>query len=319
MIAIIGGSGFVGSRIISSLNTESVYNLDKNPSSDYENISSIVNIEYKDQIIFHPKTKIVILLAAEHKDNVTPASKYYDVNVKGTRNVLNQMDEVGIKHIIFTSSVAVYGLNKTNPNENSTLDPFNHYGKSKWGAEQEILNWYRKDQERKGVTILRPTVIFGENNRGNVYNLFKQIHSGKFIMIGKGRNKKSMAYVGNVTAFIKHRINKRELGYNVYNYADKPDLNMNTLISHILGKLNNRKKLFRIPFWAGMAAGYSFDLLSIILQKKLKISSVRIKKFCATTQFDATKAHSEFKAPYMFDESLNITLKHEFCNENQKN
>jgi UDP-glucose 4-epimerase len=55
----------------------------------------------------------------------------------------------GIKNLVFTSSVAVYGLNKINPNEESSLDPFNHYGKSKWEAEQVIKEWYEKDPQGK--------------------------------------------------------------------------------------------------------------------------------------------------------------------------
>ena len=54
------------------------------------------------------------------------------------------------------------------------------------------------------LIIVRPTVIFGEGNRGNVFNLFNQIASGKFVMVGKGENKKSMAYIGNVVAFWRH-------------------------------------------------------------------------------------------------------------------
>ncbi len=75
------------------------------------------------------------------------------------------MDRVGCKHLIFTSSVAVYGLNKVNPDENHPVDPFNHYGKSKWEAEKVIKAWYDKEPESKSVTIIRPTVIFGEKNR----------------------------------------------------------------------------------------------------------------------------------------------------------
>ena len=56
-------------------------------------------------------------------------------------------------------------------------------------AELAIKEWYVNNPEGKSVTIIRPTVIFGERNRGNVYNLLKQICSGKFIMIGKGQNK----------------------------------------------------------------------------------------------------------------------------------
>ena len=75
------------------------------------------------------ETDSVILLAAEHRDDVSPLSKYYDTNVQGTQNVLDEMDRVGCKHLIFTSSVAVYGLNKVNPDEKYPVDPFNHYGK----------------------------------------------------------------------------------------------------------------------------------------------------------------------------------------------
>ena len=206
MISIIGGSGFVGTKLISSLDQSNCLNYDKNKSAYFPDSTSICDIRDKKSMEISTKTSIVVLLAAEHRDDITAASLYYDVNVKGTKNVLLKMDELGLKSLIFTNSVAIYGLNKVNPEENHDKDPLNHYGKSKWEAEKVIKEWYEKDPKGKSVTIIRPTVIFGERNRGNVYNLSKQISSGKFLMIGKGQNKKSMAYVGNVLAFIKDRI-----------------------------------------------------------------------------------------------------------------
>ena len=73
----------------------------------------------------------------------------------------------------------------------------------------------------------------------------------------------------------------------------------------------------KIPYWLGMLGGYGFDLLSFITRKKLPISSVRVKKFCATTQFNSTKAHSNFKAPYSLKEGLDLTLEHEFLNSKE--
>lgn len=224
------------------------------------------------------------------------------------------MDSAGIKNIIFTSSVAVYGLNKNNPSESHIKDPFNHYGKSKWKAEQIIREWYDKDSTGKSVTIIRPTVIFGERNRGNVYNLFKQICSGKFLMVGKGENKKSMAYVGNVVAFIKNRIEKKELGYHIFNYADKPDYNMNEIVSIIEEKMELNIPKYKIPYSLGMIGGYFFDFISKLTTKKMSISSVRVKKFCAVTQFDASKAHNSFDAPFDLKKGLEATLEHEFIN-----
>jgi nucleoside-diphosphate-sugar epimerase len=316
-IQVVGGSGFVGSFLLESLKDFNVNNLDKNQSPFFNKITTIGDVRNTEDLKFCNKTSSIVLLAAEHRDDVSPTSLYYDVNVQGTKNVLNAMDKFGIKHLIFTSSVAIYGLNKVNPNENHPQSPFNHYGKSKWKAELAIKKWYDRDPYNKSVTILRPTVIFGERNRGNVYNLLKQISSGRFMMIGKGTNKKSMAYVRNIVALIKYRLEKKELGYHVFNYADKPDFSMNELTSLIEKKMNINLSKQRIPYWLGMFGGYGFDLLSLILSKKTTVSSVRVKKFCATTQFDADKVHSSFKSPYTLKEGLDKTLEHEFINPKQ--
>jgi len=312
---IIGGSGFVGTRLISNLGENNCLILDKNDSYFFPKITSIGNILKLDEINIPIECSSVVLLAAEHRDDVLPLSLYYDVNVQGTKNVLKAMDNAGIKNIIFTSSVAIYGLNKTNPDESHPEDPFNHYGKSKWQAEQVIKEWYHNDPHGKSISVIRPTVIFGERNRGNVYNLLKQISSGKFLMIGKGENKKSMAYVGNIVAFIKNRIELTEPGLNIFNYADKPDFSMTELVKIIEGKMNISVPKIKIPYWLGMFGGYSIDLISYITSIKFSVSAVRVKKFCATTQFDANKVQKDFKSPYTLEEGLNRTLEHEFVDK----
>lgn len=314
MISIIGGSGFVGSRLIELIGESKCVNLDIKPSPFFNNITKIADIRVKNDLNYIKNSESVILLAAEHKDNISPISKYYDVNVTGTQNVLDAMDKFGIKKIIFTSSVAVYGLNKNNPDENFIKDPFNHYGKSKWEAEKKIMKWYKNNPNGKEVVIIRPTVIFGERNRGNVYNLLKQIALGKFLMIGKGNNKKSMAYVGNVVEFIKQMLYKSSSGYEVYNYTDTPDITMNDLVNKIETKMAIKVPKIKIPYWIGVLGGYVFDFFSIILRKNLSISSVRVKKFCATTQFDSSKVKSFFNPPFTLDESIDRTLENEFIN-----
>ena len=133
-------------------------------------------------------------------------------------------------------------------------------------------------------------------------------------MIGKGQNKKSMAYVGNVVAFIKDRLQKKQLGFHVFNYVDKPDFSMNELVSLIENKMKLKISKIKIPYFSGMIGGYFFDLFSFITNKKISISSVRVKKFCATTQFDAKKAHKSFDPPYSLKEGLDRTLEYEFIN-----
>ncbi len=317
-ITIIGGSGFVGTRLIDVLKQSNfqLQNTDKKQSIFHPEITTIANILEKDKLtLLLQGTDIVILLAAEHRDDVTPISLYYDVNVKGMKNTLEAMEVNGIKRIVFTSSVAVYGLNKKNPDENYEKTPFNHYGKSKWEAEKSLQQWYKTHSDWN-INILRPTVIFGERNRGNVFNLLKQISSGNFLMVGSGKNIKSMSYVGNIVNFINFLIKEKKEGYNVFNYADKPDFTTNDLVVLVGKVLNKHIPAVHIPMWMGMLGGYCFDLLAIVTRKKLSISSVRIKKFCATTQFDSTKAfNSGFTPRFSLAEGLAKTIEFEFVHK----
>ena len=314
-VLLIGASGFVGTRLLDITKGEfDTSNFDKQQSIHHPEVTTIGDVRNQNELDKTlQKQDAVVLLAAEHRDDVSPTSLYYNVNVQGARNVLEAMDKNGVKNIIFTSSVAIYGLNKKNPDENHSADPFNHYGKSKWQAEEVLREWHQKDPESRSLTIIRPTVIFGERNRGNVFNLLKQIASGKFLMVGKGTNKKSMAYVGNITAFIKFQLENLQSGYHVYNYVDKPDFNMNELVSQVEKSLNKNIPSTHFPYWLGMLGGYGFDVLSKVTGKKFAVSSVRVKKFCATTQFDAKEAHSSgFEAPFTLAEGLHRTLHYEF-------
>jgi len=315
-ITLVGASGFIGTRLIDLIGKENCYNIDKEPSEKYNDITTIQDIREKHlEHVFHNDTDTVILLAAEHRDDVSPISLYYDVNVNGTLHVLDAMDKNGISNIIFISSVAVYGLNKKNPDENFPPDPFSHYGKSKWQAEKVLREWQQNDPDKKSLTIIRSTVAFGEKNQGNVHNLLHQIASGKFLMIGRGQNRKSMAYVGNVAAFIKFCFETKKPGLRVLNYTDQPDLTMSELVLQAEESLNRKLPPFRLPYWIGLLGGFGFDLLTRITKKKFPISSIRIKKFCATTQFDATLAHNlGFEAPFTLAEGLDRTLKSEFGN-----
>lgn len=315
-VTLLGGSGFVGTRLISLLQEDVNYqvkNIDLLPSYFFADLTEIGDVCMQAQLDDKLRdTDLVVLLAAVHRDDVTPFSLYYDTNVGGMENTLRAMERNDVKRIVFFSSVAVYGLNKTNPDEEHPADPFNHYGKSKWQAELVLQEWYRTHPDWN-INIVRPTVIFGERNRGNVYNLLKQISGGRFVMIGGGENKKSMAYVGNVVSFTKYLIDIQTTGYNVFNYVDKPDFTMNELVGHVEYVLDRHIPAVHIPYALGLLGGYCFDVLSFVTRKKLTISSVRVKKFCATTEFDATKAMGAgFHPPYPLKEGLAATLEFEF-------
>lgn len=119
-----------------------------------------------------------------------------------------------------------------------------------------------------------------------------------------------MAYVGNVVSFIRYILQQaNESGYYLFNYADKPDLTTSQLLEIISASCHKKTSSFKIPYVVGFLAGKAFDVLSAITGKKFSISSIRIKKFCSTTQFSSERVQStDFKPPYTLQEGLKATI-----------
>jgi nucleoside-diphosphate-sugar epimerase len=321
-IIVTGGSGFIGTNLTTDLlktgHKVSIY--DKRKSELYPDLCIVGDVRDKEKLTSTMNgIDAVFHLAAEHHDNVHPVSLYYEVNEGGAENIVDAMEKNGTKMLIFSSTAAVYGINSGEPREDSPIKTFNDYGKSKYKAEIIFQNWVKSDVTRS-LSIVRPTVIFGEKNRGNVYNLLKQLASGRFIMVGAGKNKKSMGYVLNLTNFLTTLLTAGP-GKFVYNYSDKPDLRVNELIrigQNIL--TTNPRSRFRIPYGLGLLGGYVYDILAKTTGKRFPISSIRIKKFCANTVLNTDKLkETGFVQPYTLEEGLNRMIQTEFLQGNYKN
>jgi nucleoside-diphosphate-sugar epimerase len=316
IIDIVGGSGFIGTRLVERLskrNDLKVRIIDKVQSRSFPSLTSIADVRDADtlhNVLSHEA--IIINLAAEHKDNIRPLSLYDDVNVNGAKNICAVAREKNVNTIVFTSTVAVYGFAKIGTDELGLIAPFNDYGRTKYEAEQVFKAWHAEDPIKRVLVIIRPTVVFGEKNRGNVFNLLKQIASGKFVMIGDGDNRKSMAYVENLVAFIEHAI-PFVPGVHIFNYVDKPDFSMTELVgmvNEILGRSPMKK--IRLSYNFGYAIGKCFDLISFITGKNFAISSIRVKKFCSNSIYGTAISHSGFIAPVPLVKALEQTVKYEF-------
>lgn len=315
-VAIIGASGFVGSRLHKRFLRHNIpcTLFDKNINSSKE--VSFLDVTEPDSIKDLAGCNCIINLAAEHRDDVYPTSRYDDTNVQGAVYICEAARENRVNKIIFTSSVAIYGFAPADTDESGKPDYFNDYGRTKYLAEQVYKEWQAEDPENRTLVIIRPTVIFGEGNRGNVYNLLNQIASGRFVMFGNGRNRKSMAYVENVAAFLDYSLAFKP-GLHTYNYIDKPDFDMNTLVSQVrktLFKKNNTG--LRLPAFLGMAIGYFADFVARFSGKTIPVSSIRVKKFMRTTQFASSVSETGFVPPVSLEEGLARTLRYEFLEDN---
>ena len=319
-VIIIGGSGFIGTRLCMRFAKSSKVNfqiIDKVKSKYFPNNDTIADIRFPINPDLIPFPSILINLAAEHRDDITPKSLYYDVNVNGAINVCNLARIKNITKIIFSSTVAVYGFARVGTDESGFLDPFNDYGRTKLLAEQVYKEWQSEDPQRRMLAIIRPTVVFGERNRGNVYRLLRQIASGKFLMVGDGSNRKSMAYVENVAAFLEFSLDFKP-GFHVFNYIDKPDFSMNALVAHV-NRLLGRPYVvkFRLPFSLGFLIGCCFDLISRVAGKKFPISAIRVKKFCANSVYESAIESTSFIPPVPLMQAIESTVRFEFIEDNK--
>lgn len=320
-INVIGGSGFIGTRLVRRLRSKeqlSVQITDKAPSKAHPDLVTLGDVRSVEQLRASIANQSVIVnLAAEHRDDVRPLSLYDEVNVGGAKNISTVARERSVKTIIFTSTVAVYGFAPIGTDESGNIAPFNDYGRTKYEAEQVFKAWQAEAPTERTLVIIRPTVVFGEQNRGNVYNLLRQIASGKFVMVGHGENRKSMAYVENVAAFIEYAMGFKP-GVHIYNFIDKPDFTMNSLVAnvnHILGRPD--KIGFRLPFTVGYAIGKGFDLVAALTGKRFAISSIRVKKFCANSVYDTAIDQTGFVPPVPLEQALAQTVRYEFVESHE--
>ena len=312
-ITVIGGSGFVGTNLCRrlSLKQQDFEIIDLKMSNQFPEKCKIADVRDVESLRAAVTGDVVVNLAAVHRDDLRDRSEYQRTNVDGAENVAQVCSEKGIKKIVFTSTVAVYGFAEPGTDESGEINPFNEYGRTKFEAEEKLRSW--QEAGDNSLLIVRPTVIFGEGNRGNVYNLLNQIASGKFLMVGRGENKKSMAYIGNIVAFLDTCISS-ESKYGVFNYVDTPDLTMNELVAQVRATLRGKNGVgIRLPYWLGIILGYTADFLAKLSGKNLPVSSIRVKKFISSTEFKSAKANLDnFKAPFLLSEGLDRTLKGEF-------
>lgn len=312
-ITVIGGSGFVGTNLCRqlSLKQQDFEIIDLKMSNQFPGKCKIADVRDVETLRKAITGDVVVNLAAVHRDDVRDKSEYQRTNVDGAENVALVCEEKGIDKIVFTSTVAVYGFAETGTDEKGAINPFNEYGRTKFQAEEKLRAWQARGDN--SLIIVRPTVIFGEGNRGNVFNLLNQIASGKFLMVGKGENKKSMAYISNIVAFLETCI-ATEQKYGVYNYVDTPDLTMNELVSQVRANLKDKSGVGpRLPYWLGLILGYAADLVAKLSGKNLPVSSIRVKKFASSTAFKSNKESlGDFIAPFELSHGVARTLQSEF-------
>ena len=229
-IFITGSSGFVGQNILKYFNsTYEFYRFSKNDE-----------ININQDVVLHFAGK------AHDLKNISNTEEYYIVNTELTKQVFDNFLESNAKVFITLSSVkAVTDELDGELTEDHVPNPITHYGKSKLLAEQYIFG--KEIPEGKRIYVLRPCMIHGPGNKGNLNLLYQIVSKGLPWPLGEFKNRRSFCSIDNLCFIISELIEVDHIPSGVYNIADDEPISTNELINIISVGLGKKLHIWNLP------------------------------------------------------------------------
>jgi nucleoside-diphosphate-sugar epimerase len=277
-ILLTGATGFLGKSIQKSLCCNKIITLSReNAIINFDLSKGIYNGLPKSDIIIHAAGKAHVVPKTELEKQV-----FFDVNVKGTENLLKGLEQLSVlpRSFVFISSVAVYGLDRgTDISESYNLNAKDPYGLSKVQAEQIVEVWCKENNVI--CSILRLPLLVGDNPPGNLGAMITAIKKGYYMNVAGGLARKSMVLAEDVAGIIS------KVAYvgGIYNLTDGFHPNFSELSAHIAQQLNKRKA-YNLPSWFVGCLAKTGDLMG----SKFPFNSYKLSKMQSDLTFDDSKA-----------------------------
>ena len=261
-ILITGVTGFVGSNLVKHFNGLKDYSVvgcsrDVEKAKDQFHFYQLEVIEvYSASLINELKIDCVIHLAGiahDLSDQYNPED-YYRVNYEETKLVYDEFLSSNASKFIFVSSIkAAVDISREPAAEDITPNPITDYGKSKLKAEQYIQS--KEREVGKFFYILRPTMIHGPGNKGNLNLLYRFVKTGIPFPFGAFKNERSFLSIDNFIFIVQHLL-EMEIASGVYHLADDGFLSTTDLYRVIATSLRKRSRVLNIPkSWIQVLAG----------------------------------------------------------------
>ena len=293
-ILITGIHGFVGTNLTKALMTEhTLYGLDLVAPEKEGVIKTVGWANLENDAL--PAVDVVIHLAGKAHDtkNEAESQVYFDVNTGLTRKIYDYFRASSAKKFIFFSSVKAVADSVKGPvlTEEAAPAPVGPYGESKLLAEQYIREHWPNQNSDQSVYILRPCMIHGPGNKGNLNLLYQLVSMNLPWPLGVYANERSFLSVGNL-AYVIGRLVNEPIPAGVYQVADDEPLSTNELIRLIAQSRGQKAKIWHLPKWmvGGLArvGGWLHLLLNPARLHKLTenyvVSNARIRQALGITK-----------------------------------
>lgn len=304
-VAIFGGAGFIGTHlaqhIIRSRPDLGVSIIDINPprnanyaldlhravSERVRFVQHDVRRPIPDGICGDPVT-VIYNLAAVHREPGHKHYEYFETNLLGAENVCDWATRQECKRVVFTSSIAPYGASEERKTECSLPTPETAYGSSKLVAEKIHLAWQAADASRK-VLILRPGVVFGSGEGGNVTRLLRSVIRGYFAYMGNRKTRKAAGYVKelcHVMDFGLRVLNEDKKSSLVLNFSLDPVPTVEGFVNAIQRAANLRRTVLSVPRAMLVGGSYPIAAAANLIGLSQPINPVRIRKLFRSTNIE---------------------------------
>ena len=266
MIFVTGWSGFVGTSLLNFFSSEVILFSSKGREYNFQGAKNIIHLAGK----------------AHDLKSSSDSNEYYKVNTELTKKIFDAFLASEANVLITLSSVkAVADKVDGSLTEEFIPAPVTHYGKSKLLAEQYILS--KEIPEGKRVYILRPCMIHGPGNKGNLNLLYQLVSKGIPWPLGAFENNRSFCSIDNLMFIFKELIERVDIPSGVYNVADDVPLSTNEVISILAESQNLKPKIWKVPrefveFVAKIGINFKFPLNEERLQKLTESYVVSNKK-----------------------------------------
>ena len=299
---IFGGSGFIGQHLVDKLKSNYI-NLDivvAPGNYQYCDVRKQMNVELpilSNSVIFNLAALCTI---PKYKER-----EYFETNILGAENICNFARTQNINTIVFTSSIAPYGMRENIVTEESLPMPTNEYGISKLVAEHIHRTWQAEKPDERKLIILRPGIVFGQNEGGNFTRLYKSMSRGLFFFPGRKDTKKACIYVKDLVKIMKKFSNDTSPGVTLYNSCYPEPHSIREICQTISNVTNVKMPRVRIPaVLLKTIASLLYSCGKLFGMEFIGIHPGRVKKLIVSTNVLGRKLNDKFKLNYSLNEAL---------------
>jgi nucleoside-diphosphate-sugar epimerase len=291
-IIITGATGFVGKNLSKFLKEKGHHILPLSLRKAWE-------LDQNAEAIIHLAGK------AHDTKNTSAEKEYFEINTELTKKLFKEFLNTTVQDFIYFSSVkATADKVEGFLDENHTSNPQTPYGKSKLEAEEFLLS--QKLPENKRLFIIRPCMIHGPGNKGNLNLLYKFVQKGIPYPLAAFENKRSFLSIDNLNFLILEMLSNKKVASGIYNFADDEVLSTNELVKLIANTSGKKEKLWKISSKLILATAKMGDVM------KLPLNSERLKKLTENYWVSNQKIKNALgiaKLPVSASEGLEKTIK----------